>query len=114
VVTADALSGVFANFNYPSNVVNMQVGYTPNSVLVLVTGIANPQFVLLPPQISGSNINLTWTAISNFTYRLEFNSNLNPTNWAAVPGDVIAITNQASKSDVLTRSNRFYRVQVLP
>jgi hypothetical protein len=114
VVTADALSGVFANFNYPSNVVNMQVSYIPNSVLVLVTGIANPQFVLLPPQISGSNINLTWTAISNLTYRLEFNSNLNPTNWTAVPGDVIATTNQASKSDILTQSNRFYRVRVLP
>jgi hypothetical protein len=114
VVTATALSGMFANFNHPSNVVNMQVSYTPNSVLVLVTGIANPQFMLLPPQISGSNINLTWTAISNLTYRLEFKSDLNPINWTAVPGDIIATTNQASKSDILTRSNRFYRVQVLP
>ena len=88
---------------------------TPNSVLVVVDGRRQSlRSVLLTPQIAGSNINFTWTAISNLTYRLESNPNLSPTNWIAVPGDVIATTNVATKSDMLTGTNRFYQVRLLP
>jgi hypothetical protein len=57
---------------------------------------------------------LCWIAESNKTYLLEFNSDLGPTNWDAVSGDVTTISNKACKVDVLTSSNRFYRVRVVP
>jgi hypothetical protein len=57
---------------------------------------------------------LTWTATSNSTYRVEFNPNLNPANWSALPGDVNSTGNLASRLDPLTPSNRFYRVRLLP
>jgi len=68
----------------------------------------------LIPEIVGPNINIRWTAIPNATYRVEFNSDLNPSNWTALPGDVTALTNTASKLDTLTSSNRLYRIRVLP
>jgi hypothetical protein len=75
---------------------------------------APPRPLLSQPELAGSNIKLTWTALSNLTYRIEFNPNLGPSNWAALPGDVVGISNTASKLDPLTSSNRFYRIRVLP
>jgi hypothetical protein len=38
---------------------------------------------------------------------------LNATNWTDL-ADVLASSSTASKSDILTATNRFYRVRVLP
>ena len=73
-----------------------------------------PPPLLLPPEISGTNFKLTWTTVSNTIYRVEFNPNLVPSNWVALPGDITAVSNTASKQDFLTTSNRLYRVRVLP
>jgi hypothetical protein len=115
VVTAGTRSGTFANFYYPSNDVTMQLSNTTTSVIVRVTDILSvPRPLLLQPELVGQDIKLTWTALSNATYRVEFNGDLLSTNWIALPGDVTSLTNSASKLDVLTPSNRFYRVRVLP
>jgi hypothetical protein len=115
VVTAGAQSGGFSNFIYPSNQVSMVLSNTTTSVIVQVTNVlAVPQPLLVAPQLSGSNIDLAWTAVSNTTYRVEFNPSLTLTNWTPLPGDVTALSDTASKSDPLTPSNRFYRVLVVP
>ncbi|HWY75404.1 MAG TPA: hypothetical protein VN281_07295, partial [Verrucomicrobiae bacterium] len=117
VLTAGTRNGAFSSFSYPSNQVTMQLSNTTNSVIVRVTGVAAsppPPPLLLPLTFSGTNALLTWTAVSNVTYRLEFNPDLTPSNWNAIPGDVLGLSNTASKLDTLTPSNRFYRVQVLP
>jgi hypothetical protein len=115
LLTAGARSNTFASFTYPSNVVTMQLSNTATSVIAQVTGVVSvPQPVLMQPVISASNILLTWTANSNFSYRLEFNPALAPSNWNAIPGDVTTSSNTASKLDSLSPSNRYYRVQVLP
>jgi hypothetical protein len=76
---------------------------------------AIPPPLLLTPELVGPNVNLTWTAVSNASYRLEFNPSLaNLSNWNPVPGDVTATSNTVSKLDPLTPSNRLYRVRVLP
>ena len=115
-LTAGARNGSFANFLYPSNAVTMQLSNTPNSVIVRVTDVLTtiPQPMLLPPELSGSDFKVTWTAVSNTIYRVEFNPDLIPSNWTALPGDVIGISNTATKLDSLTPSNRLYRVRVLP
>ena len=115
VLTASTRSGVFTSFSYPANVVTMQMSNTPNSVVLRVTDIlpiSRP--FLLTPELIGTNARLTWTAISNVSYRLEFNPDLSLSNWTALPGDVTTASNTASKLDALTSSNRFYRVRVLP
>jgi hypothetical protein len=97
----------------------MQLSNTPTSVIVRVTDVFTPipQPMLLRPDLSGTNFKLTWTAVSNAIYRVEFNPDLNflnASNWTALPGDIPGISNMASKLDALTTSNRFYRVRVLP
>jgi hypothetical protein len=93
----------------------MQLSNTVSTVVVHVTDVFAefPQPLLLPPEISGTDFKVTWTAVSNMIYRVEFNPNLFPSNWTALPGDVTAISNTASKLDPLTASNRLYRVRVL-
>ena len=116
VLTADTCNGTFANFYYPSNAVTMQLSNSTSSVIVRVTAVAVPPPApfLLSASLSGSNVLLTWTAVSNTTYRAEFNPDLTASNWSALPGDVTNFSNFASKLDPLTLSNRFYRVRVLP
>jgi len=115
VLTAGTCNGTFANFYYPSNAVTMQLSNTTSSVIVQVSAVAlTPAPLLLAPMLSGTNLLLTWTAVSNIAYRLEFNPDLTPSNWNTLPGDVIGLSNTASKLDALTPSNRFYRVQVVP
>jgi hypothetical protein len=94
----------------------MQLSNSPTAVSVRVTDVLNavPQPLLLPPEISGTDLKLTWTAVSNAIYRVEFNPNLASSNWTALPGDVPGVGNTASKFDPLTPSNRFYRVRLLP
>ncbi len=115
VLSAGTRNGTFANFSYPSNRVTMLMSNSPSSVILQVTDVLPiPQPVLLTPQLVGSNALLTWTATSNVIYRLEFNPDIGPTNWGAVPGDVTTSSNTATKLDSLTPSKRFYRVRVLP
>jgi hypothetical protein len=115
VLTAGTRSGTFASFSYPSNQFTMQLSNAANSVIVRVTAmvVPPPPPTLLSPVLSGSNLLLTWTTVSNATYRLEFNPDLSPSNWNAVPGDVTALTTNATKLDALTPSNRFYRVRII-
>jgi hypothetical protein len=116
VLTAGTRNGTFGSFSYPSNLVTMLLSNTATSVIVRVTAVAAAPSapLLFSPQLSGSNVLLTWLAVSNTTYRLESNPDLNPSNWYALPGDVTGASNSASKLDALTLSNRFYRVRVLP
>jgi hypothetical protein len=115
VLTAGTRNGTFANFFYPSNEVTMQVSNTPTAVIVRVADvqvISQPR--LLQPLLSGPDIWLTWTATPNIAYRLQYNPDLNLSNWFDLPGDVTALSNTATKADALTTSNRLYRVRQLP
>ena len=116
VVTAGTRSGSFSSFSFPSNQVAMLLSNTASAVIVHVTGVTAPPPapLLLTPLLSGTNVLLTWTTVSNVLYRLEFNPDLTPSNWTALPGDVLSSSTNASKLDPLTPSNRFYRVRVLP
>ncbi len=60
-----------------------------------------------------SNVVITWTAVSNVTYRVEYKTDLNAGTWSALPGDVLASGNLASKVDGDAVSIRFYRILVV-
>jgi hypothetical protein len=57
---------------------------------------------------------ISWSAVSNATYRVQYESDLSRSNWIDLVGDVVASGSLASKTDVTTATNRFYRVQVRP
>src|SRR5207248_6064236 len=97
VLTAGARAGTFASFSYPSNQVTMQLSNTTTSVIARVTGVIPPPPVLLTPEILGTNVKLTWTAVSNLTYRVEYKPDLISTSWNALAGDVTSLSNTASK-----------------
>lgn len=75
--------------------------------------ITSPAPVILPPTRTGSgNIVISWSAVSNGIYRVQYNSILTTTNWTDLTGDITATSSPASKIDVLT-TNRYYRVKVI-
>ena len=57
---------------------------------------------------------ITWSVVSNASYRVQFKSDLNATNWTSLIGDVTASGSTASKTVSGTGPHRFYRIQVLP
>jgi hypothetical protein len=61
-----------------------------------------------------SNVVITWTAISNQVYRVQYNANLASTSWLNLAPDVTATGSTASFTDHPgTASQRFYRVVLL-
>lgn len=71
---------------------------------------------LIPPTIGGIRVTngvatLTWPSISNQNYRVQYKTALTNANWTDLPGDVTASGTNASKTDTLGASNRFYRVK---
>lgn len=57
---------------------------------------------------------ITWGAVSNVKYGVQYAAEVDATNWFDLPGDITIDTGAASKTDPLTPTNRFYRVRVLP
>lgn len=71
--------------------------------------------VVVPPTINSvsatnGTVTLTWPAISNRVYRVQYKNSLTDTNWLNLPGDVTATNGLASKTDALGTTNRFYRL----
>jgi hypothetical protein len=125
VTPAQSIGSGSAYTNFSQNISGLAAGvaYQYRTVVSNSLGVASGINVsislplppiLLPPSLAGSNVVLTWTAQSNTNYRLEFNPDLAPSNWNALPGDVLGLSNIASKFDAQTPSNRLYRVRVLP
>ena len=75
--------------------------------------------LLIPPTIKSVSVTntvrtLTWPAISNRVYRVQYKALLTDSNWLNLSGDVIATNATAFKSDTNTATSRFYRLQALP
>ena len=75
--------------------------------------ITAPAPTVFLPVVTKTNVVITWSAVSNATYRVQFKANLNAT-WTDLAGDVVATGSTASKTDVPTTSTGFYRILVLP
>lgn len=75
--------------------------------------------VFLPPTLSSVSLSngvclLTWPAISNQVYRVQFKTNLNDFDWSDLPGDITASGPTASKTDEGVAATRYYRLLALP
>ena len=62
-----------------------------------------------------TNVVITWSAVSNVTYRVQYQEELNPTNWSNLVPDIAATNTTASTADNPGAAGpRFYRVQTVP
>ena len=78
-----------------------------------VTVVSRPviQSIILSNQI----VTITWSAISNQTYRLQYQQNLGATNWTDLLPTVTASGPTASRTDSIAPApQRFYRVHLIP
>jgi hypothetical protein len=63
--------------------------------------------------VAGNVVTISWTAIANQTYRVQYKNNLDDATWTDLAPDVTASGSTASATDT-TISQKFYRVAVLP
>lgn len=100
-----------ANIGNYSVVITSPYGTATSSNAVLT--------VLVPPTISawsssGGACSMSWTAQSNFTYQLQFTTNLVAPVWQNLGDPITATNGTVSASDAgATDAQRFYRVQLV-
>jgi hypothetical protein len=76
--------------------------------------------VVLPPitptfTSSNGTFNLTWGAVSNLTYQLQYNLDLTTTNWVNLGSPITATNGSISTADIIgSDTQRFYRVLLSP
>jgi uncharacterized repeat protein (TIGR03803 family) len=77
--------------------------------------VSSPPLITSITQSNGT-ITLVWTAITNATYRVEYETDLTSGNWTPLVPDITASADTASKTDNVGNSQpRFYRVgRLLP
>jgi hypothetical protein len=121
--TPSGLSGVLAIIRAPGeNIGNYAITASglssPNYIISfnpgILTIVAPGPVILSLTRVGAANLALSWNAISNATYRVQYKEDLNAVNWTDLAGDVVASANTASKIDVVTAATRYYRVQLLP
>jgi hypothetical protein len=114
LITAGAVSGHFASFDYPSNTVSMQLSNTPAAVIAFVTGLST----LSPPvlhleRIAGTSGRLYWA--TNYTgYHLEYAALLRATNWAASGFKPVVTGTNFVLTNTLSGAHKFYRLSQVP
>jgi hypothetical protein len=100
-------------------------GANTNLISVIVTDNGNPNrsttntlvIIATDLNVNGLSVStngalITWSAIPGVTYRVQYKDDLSDPVWIDLPGDVLATTNVAARSDLgsLTNKARFYRV----
>ena len=77
--------------------------------------IVVPPPVLQPLQLANGVAQLTWSAVSGRTYRVQYKPALAATNWTDLLPDIAATSSTASTTDAARSApQRFYRVLLLP
>jgi hypothetical protein len=121
--TLDPTSGVFTwavptNQVSGTNVVNIRVAdngspsladvWTFNIVVVSAPVIETIAF-------SNSSVTISWEAVEGWTYRVQYKSNLNDSDWTDLAGDVVAPGSVGMKTDPAPSTmQRYYRIVLLP
>ncbi|HTL17705.1 MAG TPA: MBG domain-containing protein, partial [Patescibacteria group bacterium] len=91
--------------------VNYSISFVPATLTITALPIQPMSTISI---LNETDLLLSWTAVSNVTYRVQYKSDLNSTFWIDLPGDVVATSSTASRTDTRAAGNRFYRIRVLP
>ena len=107
-------------FNFPT-----RLAFDPTGTLLYCTETTNNRcqafnYTMPPPMIlsvapAGGSATVTWSAIANRTYQLQFKTNLNQAVWRNSASAIIPTNYPAGGVDEPgTDPQRFYRVELLP
>ncbi len=103
------------SFTYQANDGQTNLGVATATITV------NPGTFIVRPTILSltgartTNVVITWSAVSNVTYRVQYQSNFGSPNWLDLSPDVTATNTTASAVDNPDGATpRFYRVQIVP
>jgi hypothetical protein len=78
----------------------------------LVGGVSPPSFSSIT--LTNGVATLSWYAISNRQYRVQFRSDLASGGWSDLAGDVTAMGEMAGTTDSVAGSAHYYRLVLLP
>ncbi len=110
VATIDSPAGVYA--------ITVVGGLDGNYQFIRVDGtltITNvPPVILSLTSAGDGRVAITWSTVSNQTYRLLYTDDLQSGNWLNQLPDVTAVGPTATTTNAATTTRRFYRVVQLP
>ena len=112
IVSRDPGESVGSYLTTPSGLTSPNYAISFNTGKLTITAPA--PLILALTNGGAGNLVLTWSAVSNATYRVQYKGFPSATNWTDLAGDVLAGGGTASKTDLKTTTNRFYRIHVLP
>jgi subtilisin-like proprotein convertase family protein len=83
--------------------------------VLMVNAVNTPPAILSLTGAGTTNVVIQWSAVSNVTYRVQYQPNLNPVNWSNLVPDITASNSTASAIDhPIGAPRRFYRILVVP
>ena len=118
-VLADGVSGPNGVYAYGAGSIFPDQSFSAANYWVDVVFV-KPAPILTPPVIesltlSNGVVTVNWCCVSNCTYRLQYNEDLDSSNWTDVLPAVQATGLTATASNVIgNASQRFYRVLLIP
>jgi hypothetical protein len=106
ILSSGGLGGAFTTLNVPGGIA---VTYSNNSVFLTVTGTVTGK--LVGPALSGNNFTFSVVTVSNQSYTIQRNDNLNTTNWVfytnfAGDGSLVQLV-----SPVTNAPQRYFRLR---
>jgi len=88
-------------------------GVATSAVATVSITVSNRPFIITSVQVNSGLATVTWNSTPGLSYRVQYLSNLNSTNWSDV-NPIVAATNISASVTNFVGSNpqRFYRVKV--
>jgi hypothetical protein len=101
--------------NQTASMTNVLGNATQRFYRVMLVQAANlPQPIIQSIGLTNGITTIVWSALPPHVYRLQYNGNLNSTNWSSVVPDVTATSQTAVTTDIVgVATQRFYRVLVV-
>jgi hypothetical protein len=99
---------------HKGNLVNNSNQVSEQWVSIVVSGnIPQPQpdLLLEPPVIYGTNVLIKWPSVVGRIYRVLYNDDLNTSVWTDATGEISATKTNVSVALSASSGQRFYRVQ---
>ena len=89
---------------------------TNSFVVVVLQTAPEPQPVIQAITVSSGVVEVTWTAITGRTYRVEYRAGaLAGTDWSNIPPDVTATNSTVTATNSMgANAEGYYRVRLLP
>ena len=68
--------------------------------------------ILFQPKRTNNAFQFSWNTLTGLVYQVQYKTNLLQTNWINLSGSLPTTNTLMTTSDVITNSQRFYRIQL--